>query len=88
MGWYKMCQTTHNRDSRRRRQRNGDWKYIWRNYGWKLYKSKWNTYQDTGSTEGPKQVEPKQAHTKIYYNKHGKKLKIEDSKGSKRNTKH
>ena len=24
------------------------------------------TYQDTGSTEGPKQVEPKQAHTKTY----------------------
>ena len=30
------------------------------------------TYQYTGSTEGPKKVEPKQAHTKIYYNKNGK----------------
>ena len=30
------------------------------------------TYQDTGSTEGPKQVEPKQAHIKTYYNKNGK----------------
>ena len=28
--------------------------------------------QDTGSTEGHKQVEPKQAHTKTYYNKNGK----------------
>ena len=30
------------------------------------------TYQDTGSTEGPKQVEPKQDHTKTYYKKNGK----------------
>ena len=30
------------------------------------------TYQGTVSTEGPKQVEPKQAHTKTYYNKNGK----------------
>ena len=66
----------HNRDSRRRRKRKGDWKYIWRNYGWKLSKSKGYWHQDTGSTEGPKQVEPKQAHTKTYYNKNGKKLKI------------
>ena len=29
--------------------------------------------QDTGSTEGPKQVEPKQAHTKTQYNKNGKR---------------
>ena len=27
---------------------------------------------DTGSTEGPKEAEPKQAHTKTYYNKNGK----------------
>ena len=27
---------------------------------------------DTGSTEGPKQVEAKQAHTKTYYNKMAK----------------
>ena len=26
------------------------------------------TYPDTGSTEGPKQVEPKQTYTKTYYN--------------------
>ena len=58
-----------NRDYYRRRKRKGDIKYIWRNYGWKLSKSKGNRYQDTGSTEGPKQVEPKQAHTKTYYNK-------------------
>ena len=42
----------------------GGWKYIWRNYGWKLSKSEGKRYQDTGSTEGPKEVEPKQAHTK------------------------
>ena len=48
----------HNRDSRRWRKRKGDWKYIWRNYGWKLSKSKENRYPDTGSTEGPKQIEP------------------------------
>ena len=33
--------------------------YIWRNYVWKLSKCKGNWYQDTGSTEGPKQVEHK-----------------------------
>ena len=27
---------------------------------------------DTGSPEGSKQVEPKQAHTKTYYDKNGK----------------
>ena len=26
------------------------------------------TYPDIGSTEGPKQVEPKQTYTKTYYN--------------------
>ena len=60
----------------------GNWKYIWKNYVWKLYKSKGNWYQDTESTEGLKQVEPKWAHTKTYYNKNGK-----NSKGSKRKTK-
>ena len=50
-------------------KRKGDWKYIWRSYIWKLSKSKENWYQDTGSTEGPKQVEPKQTYTKTYYNK-------------------
>ena len=30
------------------------------------------TYQDTGSREGSKQVEPKQAYTKTYYNRNGK----------------
>ena len=29
-------------------------------------------HPDTGSTEGPKQDEPKQTYTKIYYNKNGK----------------
>ena len=30
------------------------------------------TYQDRGSTEGPKWVETKQIHTKIYNNNNGK----------------
>ena len=50
-----------NRKSRRKRKIKEDWKYTWRNYGWKLSRSKGKWYQDTGSTEGPKQVEPKQA---------------------------
>ena len=45
-------------------------------------------YQDTGSPEGPKQVEPKLAHTKTYYDTNGKSLsEREDSKGSKKKTK-
>ena len=59
----------HNRNFRRKRKRKWDWKYIWRNYGWKLSKSKENRYQDTGSTEGLKLVKPQQVHTKTYYNK-------------------
>ena len=35
-------------------------------------KYKGNRRHDTGSTEGPKQVEPKQAHDKTYYNKNSK----------------
>ena len=46
----------HNRNSRRKRRRKGDWKYIWRNYSWKLSKSKAYWYQDTGSTEGPNKL--------------------------------
>ena len=45
---------------------------IWRNYGWNRSKSKGNRYQDTRSTEGLKQVKPKQAQTRTYYNKNGK----------------
>ena len=48
-------------------KRKGDWKYLCRNYGLKLYKSEGYWYQDTGSTEGPNQAEPKQAKT--YHNK-------------------
>ena len=36
----KSCQPSRNRDSRRKRKRKGDWKYMWRNYGLKLFKSK------------------------------------------------
>ena len=67
-----MGQTMKNRDCRRRSKRKGDLKYFQRNYIWKLSKSKGNKYQNRGSTEGPKQVEPKQGHTKTYYNKNGK----------------
>ena len=48
----------YNGDSRRKRK--GDCKYIWRHHGWKLSKSNKNRCQDAGSTEGPKDVEPKQ----------------------------
>ena len=66
----------------------GGWKYMWRNYVWTRFKSKENGYQGIGSTEGPKQVQPRQAHTKTYYNEHGKSSRLrEDSKGSKGNTK-
>ena len=37
----------------------------------KTFHTKGNSYQETGSPEGPKQVESKQAHTKTY-NKNGK----------------
>ena len=47
-------------------------KGIWRNYGWKLSKSKGNKYEDLRSTEDPKQAEPKQTYTKMYYNKNGR----------------
>ena len=66
-----MHQSTHNRDSRKGRKK-GDWIYICRNYVLKVYKYKENRYQDSGSTEGLKQIESKQAHTKTYYNKNGK----------------
>ena len=48
------------------------WKYVWKKYDWKCSKSKGYWHQDTGSTEVPKQIEPKQAHIKTYYNKNGK----------------
>ena len=58
----------HNRGPKRRRKRKGDWKCIWINYGWKFPKPKeGNKYPGTGSTEGPKQDEPKQTYTKTYY---------------------
>ena len=76
----------HNRDSRGRRKRKGNWKSIWRNYAWKLYKSKGNKYQDIGSTKGPKQVVPKNTYTKTYSNKSGKikdKERIQNAIGEK-----
>ena len=63
-------QYTHNRDSRRKRKRKGDWKYICGNHGWKLSKSEGNRYQDT-EARGPQtswtQTDPHQD-----YNKNGK----------------
>ena len=56
-------------------KRRGKWEYIWRNYVWKLSKSKGNLYQDTGGTESPKQLDAKCIHTKTYYNKNGKKIR-------------
>ena len=38
----------------------------------KTFQSKGNMDQDTGDTEGPKQVVLKQTHTEIYLNKNGK----------------
>ena len=38
----------------------------------KISKSKENRYQVIGTTEGHKQVEPKQAHAQTQYNKNGK----------------
>lgn len=38
------------------KKRKGDWKYIWRNYGWKILKpKKGNGYPGIGCTENPKQ---------------------------------
>ena len=48
----------HNRGSRRRRKRKGNWKYILRTYGWKPGKSKGNRHQGTGTTEGPNKLNP------------------------------
>ena len=61
---YKAGQSTHNRDSRRRRKKRGELQIYFKNYGWKVYKSKGNWYTDMGSTEGPKET-----YTKTYYNK-------------------
>ena len=58
----------HNRDSRRKRKRKGDRKYILKKFWLKLSKSKGNSYQCTGE---PNKAEPKQAQTKIYCNKNG-----------------
>lgn len=67
MDWYKVCLPTYNTGTRKRK-RDGDWKYIWGNYGWKLTKpKKGNRYLGIGSTEGSKWDEPKQTHTKTYH---------------------
>ena len=69
----------YDRGSRRRRVKEEDQKCFWGNYGWKLSKPKEGdrkeNYPGAGSTEGPKQDEPKQNHTKTY-NKKRQNLKI------------
>ena len=68
-----MCQSTHSRNSRRRIKKKGDWKCIWRNYGWKLPKPKeGHRYPGTGNTEGSKQDELIETYTKTCDNKNGK----------------
>ena len=63
----------HNKDSRRRRRKE-DWKYIGKDYGWRLPKPKdGKRYLGTWSTEDHKQNKLKQPYTKTYYNKSGKK---------------
>ena len=74
MGQFKVGQSMHNRYSRRRKKGKGDWRSIWRNFVWNLFKSKGKIYQGSGSTEGPKQAESKQAHTKTLW-KRQQKLK-------------
>ena len=66
IGLLKPWQYTHNGDPERRRKGKGDWKGIWRNYGWKLAKPKeGNRDLGRGNSEGPKEYRPKQNYTKI-----------------------
>ena len=71
----------HNRDSRRR-MRKEDWKYIGKDYGWRLPKAKdAKRYPGTWRTEDHKQDKLKQPYTKTYHNQNGIKKKKENSKG-------
>ena len=62
----------HTRDSRGEEKEKCAKNALEENMAENVQKSKENRHQDTESTEGPKQVEPKEAHTKAYYNKNGK----------------
>ena len=55
---------------KKKKRREEGWKCIWRNYSWKLSnpEEEEKRYPGTGSTEGSKQDEFKQTHTKIYHN--------------------
>ena len=56
-----------------REDREGEWKCIRINYVWKLPKPKEvNRHPVKGSTEGSKQEEREQMHTKTYNNENGK----------------
>ena len=69
MGKYRECQAMHNRGSWRRGEREGDWN-IFEDNSWKLPEIDIQVYRypGIGSTEGPKQDEPKQTHAKMYHN--------------------
>ena len=74
-----------NRGSSRRR---GDQKAIWRNYSWKVPKSKEESrYPGRGNTEGPKKINPNRPTPRHTIIKMAKFKDKEDSKGSKRKPK-
>ena len=54
----KMGQSTHNRDSINRRKRKGNWKYIWRNHGWKLSNLKETDKEIQEAQRAPNKLNP------------------------------
>ena len=63
------CNTIHIIGVQEGGEREGYQTCMWRNYDWKTPKlEEGNKYPGTGSTEGPKQDEHKQTHTKTYHN--------------------
>ena len=63
-----MHQPTHNKVSRRRKEREGIENVFEETTAEKFSLKEGNRYPGTGRTEGPKQDDPKQTHTKIYHN--------------------
>ena len=83
----KASQSRHNRDSRRRRTRKGDWKYIWRNYGWKLSMLKGNS-KIQEEQRAPNKLNPNRpAWSHIIIKMAKGEDKRENSKVSKKKTK-
>ena len=59
MGSYIACQSTHKRDPRKGKNKNGHLNYVWRNYGWKIPKStEENCYPQREVQGGPKEDKP------------------------------